>query len=40
MTRKYEVGEVLSLETAIIMQNEGLAVIVTDGKFVEIDKED
>ncbi|AGK95604.1 hypothetical protein [Clostridium pasteurianum] len=36
MTRKYDVGEIMTLEEAVIFQNEGVAIVVTDGKFVEV----
>ena len=39
MTRKYDVGKTMTLAEAIILHKDNLAIIVTDGKFVQIDSD-
>lgn len=39
MTRKYYVGEVMSIEAAMFIYEKGGDVIVTDGKFVQVEKQ-
>ncbi|AJA50090.1 hypothetical protein CPAST_c40610 [Clostridium pasteurianum DSM 525 = ATCC 6013] len=39
---KYEVGEVITLGAAMVFNDDGLALVVTDGRYVEpsLDEED
>lgn len=37
--KKYDIGSIVTIESAQIIFNRGVAVIVTDGKYVQIVKE-
>lgn len=38
--KKYDIAVVVTIESAQIINNLGVAVIVTDGKYIQIVKED
>jgi hypothetical protein len=38
--KKYDLGSIVTIESAQIIKSLGAAVVVTDGKFLEIVKED
>ncbi len=37
MSKKYHIGEILSLEIAMLLYKNGISVVVCDGEFVQIE---
>lgn len=40
LSRKYDVGDVITLEVAMGLYDIGIAHVVTDGKYVQLEKEE
>lgn len=38
--KKYDISSIITIQSAQIIFNRGVTVIVTDGRYVEINKED